>query len=103
MDTQITITDNGIKTEYILEEDIIENEVFTGYHKKVSIKDYVLITGDTTKLSDLVKEITVEISYKLANKMKNIKEESIMTLGERIRKNESDIMNSLKKIFEEDK
>lgn len=62
----------GINTEEVLkEEDIVENQEYTGYHKKVSIKDYVLITGDTTKQSNLVKEITVEISYKLANK--NIK------------------------------
>lgn len=66
--------EDGINTEEVLkEEDIVENQKYTGYYKKVSIKDYVLITGDTTKQSNLVKEITVEISYKLANKNKNIK------------------------------
>lgn len=66
--------ENGINTEEILkDEDIVENQKFTGYHKKVLIKDYVLITGNTNKQSNLVKEITVEISYKLANKEKNMK------------------------------
>ena len=66
--------ENGINAEEVLkEEDITENQSLTGYHKKILIKDYVFITGDTTKQSNLVKEITVEISYKLANKEKNIK------------------------------
>lgn len=66
--------ENGINTEEILkDEDIVENQKFTGYHKKVLIKDYVLITGNTNKQSNLVKELTVEISYKLANKEKNMK------------------------------
>lgn len=66
--------ENGINKEEILkEEDITENQKYTGYHKKVLIKDYVLITGDITKKSNLIKEITVEISYKLANKEKKIK------------------------------
>ena len=66
--------EDGINTEEVLkEEDIVENKKYTGYYKKVSIKDYVLITGDTNKQSNLVKEITVEISYKLANENKNIK------------------------------
>lgn len=66
--------EDGINTEEVLkEEDIVENQKYTGYYKKVSIKDCVLITGDTTKQSNLVKEITVEISYKLANENKNIK------------------------------
>lgn len=72
--------ENGINTEEILkEEDIVENGNFTGYHKKILIKDYVLITGDTTKQSNLVKEITVEISYKLAGKDKNIKISTYIT------------------------
>ena len=46
------------------EEDINdENGQFTGYHKKISIKDYVLIKNDQTKQANIVKEITVEISY----------------------------------------
>lgn len=65
--------ENGITEEQIIkEEDIVNNEIFTGYHKKVSIKDYVLITGDTSKQANIVKEITIEISYKLAGKDKNV-------------------------------
>lgn len=64
----------GINEEEILkEEDILENQSFTGYHKKILIKDYVLISNDNAKEANLVKEITVEISYKLAGKEKNIK------------------------------
>lgn len=66
--------ESGINEEDLIkEEDIVENETFTGYHKKVVIRDYVLITGDSTKQSNLVKEITVEISYKLANEDKSVK------------------------------
>lgn len=70
----MSMKENGINTEEVIkEEDIVESENFTGYHKKILIKDYVLITGDTTKQSNLVKEITVEISYKLAGEDKNVK------------------------------
>lgn len=66
--------ENGInKEEVIKEEDIIENGNFTGYHKKILIKDYLLITRNANKQSNLVKEITVEISYKSSGKDKNIK------------------------------
>lgn len=63
----------GINQQDIFkEEDIIdENGIFTGYHKKVLIKDYIL--RDNTKQKNLVKEITIEISYKLANNDKNIR------------------------------
>lgn len=72
---------SGIDEEEIIkEEDIIENGSFTGYHKKVSIKDYVLITGDNTKQVNLVKELTVEISYKLGTEEKNIKISTYITL-----------------------
>ena len=72
--------ENGISAEEVLkEEDITENQNFTGYHKKILIKDYVLITGNTTKKVNLVKEITVEISYKLANKENNIKISTYIT------------------------
>lgn len=65
---------NGINSEEILkDEDIKENQQITGYHKKVLIKDYALITSDIAKKSNLVKEITVDISYKIANKEKNVK------------------------------
>lgn len=62
-----------IEEEVVKEEDIIENQKYTGYHKRVLIKDYVLIAGDTNGKPNLVKEITVEITYKLANINKNIK------------------------------
>ncbi len=64
----------GIDTEDIIEEsDILDtNGKFSGYHKKILIKDYVLIQNDNTKRQDLVKEIRVEISYKLGNESKNI-------------------------------
>lgn len=66
--------ESGINSEEtIKDEDIMDNQKFTGYHKRVLIKDYVLLTGDTSKHTNLVKEITVEISYKLANKDKSIK------------------------------
>lgn len=57
--------DKGINQEdIILEEDINdENDQFTGYHKKISIKDYVLIENDQIKQTNIVKKITVEISY----------------------------------------
>ena len=51
--------DKGINQEDINDE----NGQFTGYHKKISIKDYVLIKNDQTKQANIVKEITVEISY----------------------------------------
>ena len=43
------------------------------HHAQITIKDYVLITGDKEKQENLVKEITVEISYKIGNKDKNVK------------------------------
>ena len=51
--------DKGINQEDINDE----NGQFTGYHKKISIKDYLLIKNDQTKQANIVKEITVEISY----------------------------------------
>ena len=59
--------------ETINEEDIYNNSEFTGYHKKTTIKDYILIVNDNTKKKDVVKEIEVEISYKTGNKEKNVK------------------------------
>ena len=52
--------DKGINQKDIISE---ENGQFTGYHKEISIKDYVLIKNDQTKQANIVKEITVEISY----------------------------------------
>lgn len=58
----------GIDTkENLLDEDIYENGKFTGYHKSVFIEDYVFIKQDTGKKADIVKQITVEISYRLGN------------------------------------
>lgn len=64
----------GIAKENILkEEDIYNGSEFTGYNKKIVIRDYVLVVNDTTKKSNVVKEITVNISYKVGNKEKNVK------------------------------
>lgn len=65
---------NGIsEKEVIYENDIVDNsENFTGYHKKILIKDYKLIKNDSNIQANLVKEITVEISYKLGKEEKNI-------------------------------
>lgn len=62
----------GIEEAYIIEEDIIDGEEFTGYHKTITVKDYVFIKDDSTKQKDILKEVTVEISYKVANKEKNV-------------------------------
>lgn len=63
----------GITTkESLVDEDIYENGKFTGYHKEVYIEDYVFIKQDTEKKSDIVKQITVEISYRLGNKKQAI-------------------------------
>ena len=68
-----TYDSKGITGEETLsEEDIYINSEFTGYHKKTTIKDYVFIVNDNNKKKDIVKEITVEISYKVANEEKNI-------------------------------
>lgn len=73
--------DKGIEKEDIIEEnDIVDSTGnFSGYHKKISIKDYVLIQGDDTKQVNLVKEITVEVSYKIGNKDKNVKISTYIT------------------------
>jgi len=62
----------GIDEEYIINEDIIVDNEFSGYHKTIIIKDYVLIKQDTTKQKDIIKEVTVEISYKVANNERNV-------------------------------
>lgn len=71
---------NGINAvEVLKDEDIADNQKITGYHKKVLLNDYVLITGDNTKKTNLLKKITVEISYKVANKEKNVKISTYIT------------------------
>ena len=63
----------GIDSEDVLkDEDIYSNSEFSGYHKKVTIKDYVLVKNNKNKKQDIVKEITVEISYKLGGKDKKV-------------------------------
>lgn len=73
--------DKGITGEEILEEvDILDKEGnFSGYHKKTTIKDYVFIKNDDTKQKNLVKEITVEILYRLGNKDKSVKISTYIT------------------------
>ena len=58
----------------LLEEDtdIYENGKFTGYHKSVYVEDYVYITQNLDKQSDILKRITVEISYGLGNKKQQV-------------------------------
>lgn len=61
------------KKDTIIDEDIINKDGnSTGYHKIVTIKDYTLIKNDSKAQTNLVKEITVQISYKLAGKDENI-------------------------------
>ena len=71
----------GIEKEDIIEEKDIKDSTgaFSGYHKKIIIKDYVLISKDNTKEQNKVKEVTVEISYKLGNKEKNIRISTYIT------------------------
>ena len=57
--------DKGITESYIVEEDIQKDGDFSGYHKKIIIEDYVLIKQNNTKEPNIVKEATVEISYKV--------------------------------------
>lgn len=55
------------------EEDIVENGEFTGYHKKILINDYTRLNKENTYQSNLVKKITVEISYKSGAEEKNVR------------------------------
>lgn len=68
---------NGMGTskegETLKEEDIYNNSEFTGYHKVVSIKDDILVENSGTKMADTTKQITVEVFYKLGNKVESIK------------------------------
>lgn len=67
--------ESGINAEeeVIYEGDIVDSsKSFTGYHKKIIIKDYKLIKNDSNIQANLLKEITVEISYKLGKEEKNI-------------------------------
>lgn len=67
----------GIEEEFVEENDILDSDNnFSGYHKKITIKDYSLIqkniNNDNSKISNLVKEVTVEISYSLGNNENNV-------------------------------
>lgn len=76
-----TYEDKGINQEDIISEQDINDEsgYFTGYHKKVTIKDYQLIKNDTTKEKNVLKQLTVEISYKSRSKDKNIQISTYIT------------------------
>lgn len=68
-----TYIGKGIDEQYIIEEEIINSENdFSGYHKKIIIEDYVLLKQDRTKKEDILKKVTIEISYKIANKEKDV-------------------------------
>lgn len=64
----------GIDNEdVILEKDIMDDENnFTGYSKKTTIKDYVLIKNDKSKQKNLLKELTVTVSFKIGDSTENI-------------------------------
>lgn len=74
----------GIEQEDVIADEDIYNtkddgsKEFTGYHKKITIKDYSLLqkennpNQETSVKSDIVKKITVEISYKFSGKDKNV-------------------------------
>ena len=66
--------DKGIIQEDIIYEQDINDKSgnFTGYHKKVIIKDYVLIQNDSTKKSNIVKQVIVQISYRFKNQDKTV-------------------------------
>lgn len=76
-----TYKDKGINQEDIINEQDINDDSgnFTGYHKKVTIKDYQLIKKDTTKEKNILKQLTVEISYKSGSKDKNIQISTYIT------------------------
>lgn len=61
----------GLKKEDIIEKysgDIKdENDEFSGYYKEITIKDYVAFQGNENKLPNILKKLTVKISFKLGN------------------------------------
>lgn len=64
----------GVDNEDVIsEKDIMdEKNNFTGYSKTTTIKDYVLIKNDKSKQKNLLKELTVTVSFKLGNNTENI-------------------------------
>lgn len=72
----------GIDKEDELLEDstsIAEKTQFAEYDKKSTIKDYVLIKNDKTKKQDVLKEITIEVFYKVGGKVENVKISTYVT------------------------
>lgn len=64
----------GISQEDVIKQEDIndENGDFSGFTRKVLIKDYCLIQGNENKEKDILKIITVSIIYKSKNGQKNI-------------------------------
>lgn len=59
----------GLKGKEILEQkEIYQKEKFTGYNKTIYIEDYISIIQNEEKEPNIVKQITIEISYLLGNK-----------------------------------
>ena len=70
-DGSVNYNDKGIDSEYTLEDaDIIENGEYTGFSKKILIEDYSHIKSEKT--SNIVKKLTVEISYKFKGDLKSV-------------------------------
>lgn len=63
----------GLKGKEILEQkEIYQNEKFTGYNKTIYIEDYISIIQNEEKEPNIVKQITIEISYLLGNKNQTV-------------------------------
>lgn len=59
--------------DILLEKDIMDDDNnFTGYSKTITIKDYVLIKNDKSKQKNLLKELTVTVSFMVGNSTENI-------------------------------
>ena len=59
---EILTDENEVAQSY----DITNENDFTGYHKKILIQDYVSLTNtQETNQSNILKQLTVEISYNL--------------------------------------
>lgn len=66
--------DKGLRQEDLIKQEDIKdkNGRFSGYNKNILIKDYTLIVNDNTKMANILKKITVKISYKIGNKEQNV-------------------------------
>ena len=59
--------------DIISEKDIMDDDNnFTGYSKTTTIKDYVLIKNDKSKQMNVLKELTVTVSFKVGDSTENI-------------------------------